>query len=104
MNEEFIFKYRNNNTSVKTYDEQYESDWWNVMKKTIPINNHLLSIIIYTDSTICDHLRKTLKHPIYISLKNISNWMRNKSNLKVLISYLLKLKAKDNTMRNSASF
>ena len=27
MNEEFIFKYRNNNTSFKTYGEQYESDW-----------------------------------------------------------------------------
>src|SRR5205823_4845969 len=47
VNEEFIFKYRNNDTSFKTYGEQYESDWWNVTQKNIPPDNHLLSIIIY---------------------------------------------------------
>src|SRR5881275_391032 len=70
----------------------------------ISLNNHLLSIIIYSDSTTCDHLGKTSKHPIYISLGNIPNWMRNKPNLKVLVGYLLKLKAKDNTTRNSEFF
>src|SRR5207245_10966189 len=100
MNEEFIFKYQNNDTSFKTYGEQYESDWWNVTQKNIPPDNHLLSIIIYADSTTCDHLGKTSEHPIYISLGNIPNWMRNKPNLKVLVGYLPKLKAKDNTTRN----
>lgn len=104
VNEEFIFKYRNNDTSVKTYGEQYESDWWNVTEKNIPINNHLLSIIIYADSTTCDHLGKTSEHPIYISLRNIPNWRRNKPSSKVLVGYLPKLKAKDNTTRNSAFF
>src|SRR5439155_8680207 len=70
----------------------------------MPPDNHLLSIIIYDDSTTCDHLGKTSEHPIYISLRNIPNWMRNKPNSKVLISYLLKLKAKDNTTRNSEFF
>jgi len=70
INKEFIFKYRNNN---KTYGEQYESDWWNVTEKNIPIDNQLLSIIIYADSTTCDHLGKTSEHPIYISLGNIPN-------------------------------
>ena len=78
VNEEFIFKYRNNDTSFKTYGEQYESDWWNNTQKNIPPDNHLLSIIIYADSTTCDHLGKTSEHPIYISLGNIPNWMRNK--------------------------
>jgi hypothetical protein len=101
INEEFIFKYRNNN---KTYGEQYESDWWNVTEKNIPIDNQLLSIIIYADSTTCDHLGKTSEHPIYISLGNIPNWMRNKPNSKVLVGYLPKLKAKDNATKNSKSF
>ena len=107
VNEEFIYKYRNNDTSavtVKTYGEQYESDWWNVTEKNISIDNHLLSIIIYADSTTCDHLGKTSEHPIYISIGNIPNWMRNKPNTKVLVGYLPKLKAKDNTTRNSAFF
>ena len=104
VNEEFIFKYRNKDTSFKTYGEQYESDWWNNTQKTISLNNHLLSIIIYSDSTTCNHLGKTSEHPIYISLGNIPNWMRNKSNSKVLVGYLPKLKAKDNTTKNSEFF
>jgi len=104
INEEFIFKYQNNDTSFKTYGEQYESDWWYITQKNIPIDNHLLSIIIYADSTTCDHLGKTSEHPIYISLGNIPNWMRNKPNSKVLVGYLPKLKAKDNTTRNSEFF
>ena len=104
VNEEFIFKYRNSETYFKTYGEQNESDWWNVTQKNIPPDNHLLSIIIYADSTTCDHLGKTSEHPIYISLGNIPNWMRNKPNSKVLIGYLPKLKAKDNTTRNSEFF
>ena len=104
VNEEFIFKYRNKDTSFKTYGEQYESDWWNNTQKTISLNNHLLLIIIYSDSTTCDHLGKTSEHPIYISLGNIPNWMRNKPNSKVLVGYLPKLKAKDNTTKNSEFF
>ena len=53
---------------------------------------------------MCDHLSKTSEHPIYISLRNIPNWVRNKPNSKVLIGYLPKLKAKDNTTRNSEFF
>ena len=53
---------------------------------------------------MCDHLGKTSEHPIYISLGNIPNWMRNKPNSKVLVGYLPKLKAKDNTTRNSEFF
>lgn len=64
----------------------------------------MLSIIIYADSTTCDHLGKSSEHPIYISLGNIPNWIRNKPDAKVLIGYLPKLKAKDNTTKNSKSF
>ncbi|EXX62175.1 hypothetical protein RirG_164220 [Rhizophagus irregularis DAOM 197198w] len=80
------------------------NEWWCTTEKNIPIDNHLLSIIIYADSTTCDHLGKSSEHPIYISLGNIPNWIRNKPDAKVLIGYLPKLKAKDNTTKNSKSF
>ena len=105
INKEFIFQYQNDDTPVtRTYGEQFKSDWWNITEKNIPIDNRLLSIIIYADSTTCDHLGKTSEHPIYISLGNILNWQRNKPNAKVLVGYLPKLKAKDNITRNSKSF
>ena len=104
MNEEFVFKYKNHNTLIKTYGEQFESNWWYITENKIPVDNKLLSIIIYADSTTCDHLGKTSEHPIYISLGNIPNWQRNKPNAKVLVDYLPTLKAKDNTTRNSESF
>ena len=104
INKEFVFKYQNNNSSIRTYGEQFESDWWNITEKNIPIDNQLLSIMIYADSTTCDHLGKTSEHPIYISLGNIPNWQRNKPDAKVLVGYLPKLKAKDNTTKNSEAF
>src|SRR4051812_40205384 len=102
INEKFVFKYRN--TSIRTYSEQFESKWWNIMESKIPIDNYLLSIILYADSTTCDHLGKTSEHPIYISLGNMPNWQRNKPNSKVLVGYLPKLKARDNATKNSESF
>jgi hypothetical protein len=105
INREFVYKYRNSNTlRDRIYGEQFESDWWNVTERNIPIDNQLLSIIIYADSTTCDHLGKTSEHPIYISLGNIPNWLRNKPESKVLVGYLPKLKAKDNITKNSGSF
>jgi hypothetical protein len=104
INREFIFNYQNDDTSVRNYGEQFKSNWWYNAEKKIPIDNRLLSIIIYADSTTCDHLGKTSEHPIYISLGNIPNWMRNKPNSKVLVGYLPKLKAKDNTTKNSEFF
>jgi Plavaka transposase len=100
INKGFVFRYQNN----KTYGEQFESNWWKITEKTIPIDNILLSIIIYADATTCDHLGKTSEHPIYISLGNIPNWLRNKPYAKILVGYLPKLKAKDNTTRNSKFF
>ncbi|CAB4495804.1 hypothetical protein RhiirA1_458334 [Rhizophagus irregularis] len=47
---------------------------------------------------------ETSEYPIYISLRNISHWLRNKPEVKVLVGYLPKLKAKDNNIRNSKSF
>lgn len=104
INQEFVHKYRNNNTSMRIYGEQFESDWWRITESKIPLDNNLLSIIIYADSTTCDHLGKTSEHPIYVSLGNIPNWQRNKPDSKVLVGYLPKLKAKDNVTKNSEAF
>ena len=107
INKEFVFKYQNENDDIsvgKLYREQYKSEWWNVIEKDIPIDNRLLSIMIYADSTTCNHLSKTSEHPIYISLGNIPNWMRNKPTSKVLVGYLPKLKARDNATKNSGTF
>ncbi|GBB97807.1 hypothetical protein RclHR1_30730002 [Rhizophagus clarus] len=89
--------------NIITEEDTFE-DWWYIMENKIPVDNKLLSIIIYADSITCDHLDKTSEHPIYISLGNIPNWQRNKPSAKVLVGYLPKLKAKDNTTRNSESF
>src|SRR5207248_3165190 len=87
INEEFVFQYQSN-ASVKTYGEQYKSDWWCMTEKKIFIGNNLLSIIIYTDATTCYYLGKTSEHPIYISLDNIPNCLQNKPYAKVLVGYL----------------
>ncbi|CAI2188784.1 2911_t:CDS:2, partial [Funneliformis geosporum] len=59
---------------------------------------------IITEYQLLNSYGKTSEHLIYISLENISNWSRNKPHAKVLIGYLLKLKAKNNTTRNSKVF
>lgn len=105
----FAIKYRANmefddGEILQKYGEQFESDWWKEEEKNIPMNNRLLSIILYADSTTCDHLGKSSEHPIYLSLGNIENWRRNKPDAKVLLGYLPKLKAKDIHTRNSATF
>src|ERR1044072_9132285 len=53
----------------------------------------VLSIILYSDTTICDILGKSSEHPIYLTLGNISNWRRNKPDAKAVIGYLPKIKA-----------
>jgi hypothetical protein len=104
ITEDFVFHYQQSNTSIKTYGEQFECDWWKAAEADIPIDNILLSIIIYADSTTCDYLGKTTVHPIYISFGNIPNWRRNKSDAKILVGYLPKIKSKDINTKNSESF
>jgi len=63
INEEFVFRYQDNNTSTtRTYGEQFDSDWWKITEKTLPIDNNLLSIIIYADATTYRHAIILAKH------------------------------------------
>jgi hypothetical protein len=63
-----------------------------------------LSIILYSDATNVDTLGKSQLHPIYISIGNIKNWRRNKSDAKQLLGYLPILQAKDKSEKNSTNF
>ena len=61
------------------------------MEKKIPILNHLLSIILYSDGTTFDGLRKTSGHPVFLTLDNIPHKLWNKPEFKVLLGFLPKI-------------
>src|SRR5213082_2885263 len=88
----------------RIYYEQYNGDWWEKVQNSLSRDAKVLSIIPYSDATTCDHLGKSSKHPIYLTLGNISSWVRNKPDAKVLLGYLPRLKAKTNSQKNSRKF
>ena len=53
--------------------------------------NHLLSIILYSDTTTFDGLGKTSGHPVFLILGNLPNWVRNLPKAKVLLGFLPKV-------------
>ena len=88
----------------RIYHEQYNGEWWERVQNSLPRWAKVLSIILYSDATTCDHLGKTSEHPIYLTLGNIPSWIRNKPNAKALLGYLPQLKAKTNSQKRSKSF
>ncbi|RHZ88906.1 hypothetical protein Glove_20g31 [Diversispora epigaea] len=86
---------------IRNYNEQYTANWWAKTEKTIPLGLHLLSIILYSDASTTDTLRKNTLHPIFITLGNIITWRRNKPDVKQLLAYLPIIKAKDDTQKKS---
>src|SRR5436853_7119362 len=77
---------------------------WECAANSIPENAKVLSIILYSDATTCDHLGKTSEHPIYLTLSNIISWRRNKPDAKILLGYLPQLKAKTLSEKRTESF
>jgi hypothetical protein len=77
----------------RVYGEQYNGRWWRRVQTSLPVDGKVLSIILYSDATICDILGKSSEHPVYLTLGNISNWRRNKPDAKAIIGYLPKIKA-----------
>ena len=67
----------------RIYSEQYNGEWWERVQKSLPAESKILSIILYSDATTCDHLGKSSEHPIYLTLGNIISWRRNKPDTKV---------------------
>lgn len=60
--------------------------------------------MLYSDATNVDTLGKSQLHPIYVSIGNIKNWRRNKSDAKQLLGYLPILQASNNSEKNSTNF
>ena len=100
-NFEFIPLYHENQ---RIYREQYNGEWWERVQNSLPKGAKVLSIILYSDATTCDHLGKSSEHPIYLTLGNIVSWRRNKPDAKVLLGYLPQLKAKTISQKRSKSF
>ena len=58
------------------------------MEATLKSDQKLISLILYSDATICDKLGKKKMHPIYLSLGNIPYHIRNIPQAKAIIGYL----------------
>jgi hypothetical protein len=98
---EFIPLYHENQ---RIYREQYNGEWWERVHDSLPEEAKVLSIILYSDATTCDHLGKSSEHPIYLTLGNIVSWRRNKPDAKVLLGYLPQLKGETISQKRSKSF
>jgi hypothetical protein len=79
---------RDNNSETRKYGEPYECDWWLETEKSLPPMNHLLSVILYSDATTFDGLGKTSGHPVFLTLGNLPNRVRNSPESKVLLGFL----------------
>jgi hypothetical protein len=86
------------------YSEQNTGMWWKSAEESLPTGSKLLSLILYSDATNLDTLGKSQLHPIYMSIGNIKNWRRNKSDAKELLGYLPILKARDINEKKSTNF
>ena len=74
------------------------------MESQLKLGSRVLSIILYSDATLCDNLGKIQQHPIFLTLGNIPSWQRNKKDAKVLLGYMPILQSKNQTTRNSEYF
>ncbi|RHZ84391.1 hypothetical protein Glove_82g37 [Diversispora epigaea] len=88
----------------KSYAEQNSGNWWKYAEASISSLACILSLILYLDATTTDTLGKSSLHPIYISLKNISTWRRNKEDTKQLLGYFSILFAKNEKEKTSPEF
>jgi hypothetical protein len=87
---------------TRIFGELYEGDWWLETEKTLPPVNHLLSIILYSDATTLDGLGKSSGHPVFLTLGNLPNRIRNLPESKVLLGFLPKVQ--DTGIKPSENF
>jgi hypothetical protein len=86
---------------TRIYGEPYECDWWLETEKNLPPMNNLLSIILYSDATF-DGIGKTSGHPVFLTLGNLPNRIRNSPESKVLLGFLPKIQ--DSGIKTSEHF
>lgn len=82
----------------------YDSNWWRNVENNLPIGAHVMPIILYADATLCDHLGKTSRHPIFMILGNIPLARRNKTDAKILLGYIPNLEHHSLPEKKSAQF
>src|SRR6266480_1511257 len=93
VNDKFVNKgiLKKDVDGIRIFGEVYEGNWWLETEKTLPPLNHLLFIILYSDATTFDGLGKTSGHPVFLTLGNLPNWVRNSPEAKVLLGFLPKV-------------
>ncbi|CAG8817723.1 8582_t:CDS:2, partial [Gigaspora rosea] len=84
---EYTFEFRTV-SGQRQYSDMYDSDWWKNVEQNIPIGAYVMPIILYSDATLCDHLGKTSRHPVFMMLGNIPLARHNKVDAKILLSYI----------------
>lgn len=97
-----LYTYQEGEVKVRIFGEQYECDWWHKAEEALPPLNHLLSIILYSDATTFDGLGKSSGHPVFLTLGNFPNWLRNKPEAKVLLGFLPKVQ--DSMIKTTEGF
>src|SRR3989440_3826376 len=93
---------KDKNSGIRIFGEPYESNWWLEMEKALLALNHLLSIILYSDATTFDGLRKSSGHPVFLTFGNLSNWVQNSPESKILLGFLSKVQ--DTGIKPSETF
>ncbi|CAG8801110.1 24324_t:CDS:2, partial [Dentiscutata erythropus] len=61
---------------------------WKNVEQNIPIGAYVMPIILYSDATLCNHLGKTSRHPVFMTLGNFSLNHCNKIDAKILLGYI----------------
>ncbi|GBB95829.1 hypothetical protein RclHR1_02620020 [Rhizophagus clarus] len=89
-------------SETRIYGEPYECDWWLETEKLLPPMNNLLSVILYSDATTFDGIGKTSGHPVFLTLGNLPNQIRNSPESKVLLEFLPKIQ--DSGVKISEAF
>jgi hypothetical protein len=82
----------------------YDSNWWRNVESNLPIGACVMPIILYADATLCDHLGKTSRHPIFMTLGNIPLARRNKTDAKILLGYIPSLEHHSLSEKQSPQF
>ncbi|CAG8792058.1 32809_t:CDS:2, partial [Gigaspora margarita] len=92
ITEEFIFNYK------------LSFDKWKNIEQNIPIGSYVIPIIFYSDATLCDHLGKTSRYPVFMILGNIPLARHNKTDAKILLGYVPNLEYNSTSEKQSAKF
>ncbi|EXX71821.1 hypothetical protein RirG_075110 [Rhizophagus irregularis DAOM 197198w] len=93
---------KDDRAETRIFGEPFEGNWWLETEKNLPSLNRLLSIILYSDTTTFDGLGKSSGYPVFLTLGNIPNHVRNLLEAKILLGFLPKVQ--DTGIKTTESF